>query len=324
MNRIKNIQTLRFISAFFVILVHLPLFGFGAWGVDIFFIISGFIICYITDQSYDNFLTKRLIRIVPIYWALTFIIFLISIFFPFLLNNTSANYIHLFKSLFFIPFDKNGIGHFPVLFLGWSLNYELLFYLIFFISIKINYKYREYICSALIILLYLISKIFAENNFIFKVYSNSIILEFIYGMFAYKLYLNKTSLVDFFKFNHKGIVVYSSIIIATFFLNYYNFPRVLSYGIPSLLLFIFFLFSLKENFFHNNFVLLGDSSYVIYLIHPYIIQFFYKLINIDQSNLFLNLIFSLISICLIMLISIFIHIYFERKLSNLLKKKLKI
>lgn len=106
MNRIENIQTLRFISAFFVILVHLPFFGFGAWGVDIFFIISGFIICYITDQSYDNFLTKRLIRIVPIYWTLTFIVFLISIFFPFLLNNTSADYIHLFKSLFYTLWQK--------------------------------------------------------------------------------------------------------------------------------------------------------------------------------------------------------------------------
>ena len=42
-NKLENIQVLRFIAAFSVMMVHLPIFGFGGWGVDIFFVISGFI-----------------------------------------------------------------------------------------------------------------------------------------------------------------------------------------------------------------------------------------------------------------------------------------
>ena len=45
------------------------------------------------------------------------------------LNNTTADLEHLIKSLFFIPFNKNGAGHYPILFLGWTLNFEIIFYL---------------------------------------------------------------------------------------------------------------------------------------------------------------------------------------------------
>ena len=128
-NKITNIQVLRFIAAFSVMMVHLPLIGFGIWGVDIFFVISGFIMMYVTEKNHKNFFLKRLIRIIPIYWILTFGVFSVAILKPDLLNNTTADYEHLLKSLFFIPFNKNETGHFPILFLGWTLNYEMIFYL---------------------------------------------------------------------------------------------------------------------------------------------------------------------------------------------------
>ena len=77
------------------------------------------------------FLLKRIFRIVPLYWILTLGVFALAIFVPDVLNNTTANIVHLIKSLFFIPFDKNGTGHFPILFLGWTLNFEVIFYFLF-------------------------------------------------------------------------------------------------------------------------------------------------------------------------------------------------
>ena len=60
---------------------------------------------YVTEKSHKNFFLKRVIRIIPIYWILTFGVFSIAILKPDLLNNTTADYEHLLKSLFFIPFN---------------------------------------------------------------------------------------------------------------------------------------------------------------------------------------------------------------------------
>ena len=73
---LTSVQLLRFIAAFLVVLTHTlgeyewsrP---FGSFGVDIFFVISGFIIYVITDKDFEYFLRKRLIRIVPMYWVFT-------------------------------------------------------------------------------------------------------------------------------------------------------------------------------------------------------------------------------------------------------------
>ena len=100
-NKIDNIQVLRFLAAFSVMMVHLPIFGFGSWGVDIFFVISGFIMMYVTEFNERNFLIKRIIRIVPLYWILTLGVFSVAFFFPDLLNNTTASLDHLIKSLFY-------------------------------------------------------------------------------------------------------------------------------------------------------------------------------------------------------------------------------
>lgn len=323
MSKISNIQALRFLAAFFVILVHLPFFGFGAWGVDIFFIISGFIICHITQYSSKNFLIKRIIRIVPTYWFFTIGVFIISFFLPNLLNNTTFNYEHLIKSLFFIPFDKNGTGHFPILFLGWSLNYEMLFYLIFFIAMKINYKYRSLICSSFIILIFIISNKLSYNNFIFKVYSESIFLEFVLGILIYNFYKNFNYIKKKFNFlfNNSSLIIFIIGYIFIYF-NHPNLPRVFTYGFPSFLLMYFVLFKLKKNFFNKKLVVLGDSSYIIYLIHPYIIQFFLKIINYEINSIFLNIISSIILIIIVLFSSKLIHIYFEKKIIYILKKNL--
>ena len=71
-NAIKSIQLLRAVAAISVVYAHyahyaFPDFASGAYGVDIFFIISGFIIAYITGNNTENFLSKRFIRIIPLY-----------------------------------------------------------------------------------------------------------------------------------------------------------------------------------------------------------------------------------------------------------------
>lgn len=321
-NKINNIQVLRFFAALSVMMVHLPLFGFGAWGVDFFFVISGFIMMYITDISSKFFFLKRLARIIPLYWILTILVFCLALTKPELLNNTTPNFEHLLKSLFFIPFDKNNIGHFPVLFLGWSLNYEILFYITFSFSLVVSRRYRAYVCSVILVLIFLTSSFFSGEDFIFQVYSESIILEFIIGMFIYKFYvLQKNSNSQYFIY-YNFLFIILLILVSIAVINF-DLPRFFSYGTMGALVLFFFLFFIDDNFFPKIFILLGDASFAIYLVHPYIIQFFYKILKIDDSNIISNLLVSALSVALTLLVSILIYKYLEKPINIKIKKLFK-
>ena len=127
--KIECIQFLRFVASFLVLLTHSfsPFFN-GSIGVDIFFVISGFIMMHVSSNDVKKFLIKRFIRIVPLYWTLTILFFLVVLFLPILVDKSEANFHYFIKSLFFIPYN-NGEGHLPVIFLGWTLNYEIIFYI---------------------------------------------------------------------------------------------------------------------------------------------------------------------------------------------------
>ena len=139
-----GLQILRFVAAMAVVLFHMGSdyqirfgldanpFAYGAFGVDIFFVLSGFIIAMTTDPSRGAwyFYRKRLIRIVPIYWLLTFGVVAIGIAAPTLLNSTEVSFEAVIKSLLFIAYERPSGELQPLLFLGWTLNYEMFFYLI--------------------------------------------------------------------------------------------------------------------------------------------------------------------------------------------------
>ena len=93
-----NVQVLRAIAALLVVHAHasgpsglgLKWFG-GTSGVDLFFVISGFIIAYVTSQDASQFMKRRLLRIVPIYWASTLALYTVAIVLPHLIRTTSSD-----------------------------------------------------------------------------------------------------------------------------------------------------------------------------------------------------------------------------------------
>ena len=318
-NKIDSVQVLRFFAAFSVMMVHLPIFGFGIWGVDIFFVISGFIMMYVTENNEKNFLIKRVFRIVPLYWILTTGVFLIAYIKPEFLNNTTADLEHYIKSLLFIPFDKNGTGHFPILFLGWTLNFEVIFYVLFCIALAFSKKNRFIFCSFLIISFYLINLGLSDKNFIFKTYANNMFFEFIFGMVAYLIWkkMYHLSINSFTNAIFLLLLIFSFLIFRNF-----EFSRFLSYGVPSFFLLMYFLFFLNNIKFPRIFIKLGDSSYCIYLIHPYIIQFFYKIYDISNFNLVIELVFTMLIVFCVFFISIVIYNFIELPINQGLRKKI--
>ena len=142
------IQGLRAVAAAAVVIGHfqgytappgmhywLPYNEMAGAGVDLFFVISGFVMVYSSTPFFGptdgpaSFLSRRIIRIVPLYWFCTTIYVVIATAAPSFDIQYSGEF--LAKSYFFIPVARPSGDINPVVGQGWTLNYEMLFYVIF-------------------------------------------------------------------------------------------------------------------------------------------------------------------------------------------------
>jgi exopolysaccharide production protein ExoZ len=142
---LANIQALRAMAALLVVFVHMKalaamaglpagVMNFGNCGVDVFFVISGVIMVFTVQRremrAWD-FLAHRIARITPLYWFITLVVFLTAAVAPGLVHETRASLPDLVRSLLFIPYVRPDDMMEPVVFVGWTLNYEMAFYLLF-------------------------------------------------------------------------------------------------------------------------------------------------------------------------------------------------
>ena len=109
---------------------------FGTSGVDLFFVISGFIMVVTTtggDVSAFDFWRKRIVRVVPLYWLLTLLMVAVAMVAPSLFKTLQVAPTTLLQSLFFVPhFSRSFPGQvWPLLVPGWTLNFEMFFYAVF-------------------------------------------------------------------------------------------------------------------------------------------------------------------------------------------------
>lgn len=138
----NNIQAARAIAANSVVLAHLAVIetkyghgyrvlsdnaAWGACGVDLFFVVSGFIMATIAARSpAREFVFSRLTRIFPSYWFYTALVLAASLVAPGIVNSSLSQAPSLWKSLFLVP-DSTP----PLLAVAWTLTHEVYFYAIF-------------------------------------------------------------------------------------------------------------------------------------------------------------------------------------------------
>ena len=328
---IKNLQVLRALAALLVVFFHCDFLNLkiGQFGVDIFFVISGFIISFILNKEQENFLVKRLIRVIPMYYLFTILVILAWVVYPVGFTNLYVSFSSIVKSLFFIPYEVGNSG--PILSLGWTLNYEIFFYVIVGLFLSILKKPSKILLfSALLILfLVLIRWIFNPSNSLMLFYGHEIVIEFIFGISIYYIVnfckpVLRNKIIIFFI----GVLAFSSFIIMVYF-DYQKiyFSRTLLFGIPSFFVVLFFIISEHllniENPIYKYFYQIGNASYVMYLIHPFIIFFIARLISpFFEISLFNSIIELIIKLSLVVLISNSIHRIIELPLVRILQKKL--
>ena len=130
-----------------------------------------------------------MIRIIPSYYIFTFGAFFLAIVYPDVLVSTTVNIEHLINLLLCIPFHKNGSGYYPILFLGWTLNYEIYFYAVFALALKINHAYRGEVTALIIVFIWFVCLPF--DRLPLSAYGNLIVIEFIFGIFLFNLLFKK-------------------------------------------------------------------------------------------------------------------------------------
>lgn len=271
---LSNIQILRAFAAINVVIFHvigaslhykipatslLFMKDWGQNGVDIFFVISGFIMVYIQEKKNRNplsFFKDRVQRIVPIYWLLTFIFCCIYFLLPKVFMGTEISLIEILTSLFFI---SNWFGYsYPVLMVGWTLELEMIFYLIFAFCLFFKNKILSYfLMSFLIIILSIFTRL------------NLIMMEFLLGMICRYFYLNYKISFGFYFF-----IIGSLSLLLSIFVEY-DVDRFFVWGIPSFFVVLGLLGMVQ---YKNKFLeYLGNASYSIYLVQILAIPLFYKI-----------------------------------------------
>jgi exopolysaccharide production protein ExoZ len=335
-----NLHLLRAIAALGVVYFHITSEAglnlspnIGAHGVDVFFVISGFIISFIAAESPRHFLTRRLIRIVPFYWAATLFVFAVALIFPSVLRSTQADVTQLIYSLLFIPRETSYAGIVPTLVLGWSLNYEMYFYVMFACALALSRRWAPLLClTGIAIIASVVSALHATSpSALF--YSRPIVFEFGLGIGVYYWFRAAVARPRAQSPRTRSWPVWLLAMTATIALGVEEFhhgfgaPRFLAAGIPAFLL-VSSSLALERTYgfaARNKIVyLLGESSYILYLVHPYIIYGCLRLVLRGHIALHGPAIAALV-IALMTLaatVAIAIHLIFEKPLLGYLRRRI--
>ncbi len=344
---IEGIQYLRGIAALMVVLFHSRSYftdiaawtGVGARGVDLFFVISGFIMAHSTrhigrDASMLResglFLAKRIIRIVPLYWIALLWTSAPYWFYWFTHSNSMAEmYVNnstgitaIIKDFFFIPhysLDEEEEGEiFPILIQGWTLNYEMFFYCLFAITLFFR-SYRLHVASFVLITLVLIGKLVSFTSVAGLIYTASILVEFVFGMMVFYVFTKTQHL----SFDRMTLVVFG--IVGFLLLNrgsLVNDKFVLAVAASIIVLVFIHGFRGVQV---RALKILGDASYSIYLFHPAafgLTRWFIGSIGFSREGLYHIITIVMLQVVMAIIVGIAIYYFIEKPILNVLRKGL--
>src|SRR5262249_32463856 len=146
----------------------LPRFMLGAAGVDLFFVISGFVMVYASEPLYEKlgaprvFFLRRLARIVPSYWATTIFLLAYGMIARVDLATSWDAAEWIVASFLFIPCPRPNGVMLPYHYVGWTLNYEMFFYVVFAGAILLPRRRAVLTITMLFVALCITGRLFPE------------------------------------------------------------------------------------------------------------------------------------------------------------------
>lgn len=339
---LKSIQVLRAIAAIGVLTLHTAtekttfLGGeaapfknllLGAAGVDLFFVISGFVMVYSSQSLFgrrdgpQRFFLRRLARIAPLYWAVTIAIILYIYAAHGAVLWAIYSPASLAASFLFWPWPRLDGLVFPVHLLGWTLNYEMFFYAVFAFAILLPRRIAVATVCVAFAALVMIGRYHALPVPL-SFWANSIILEFCYGMLIALAYREGFRLPPAAAWGLGISAVIGYAAAATPESEW----RVLFWGLPGAALVA--ACALSSRTWHPGpagrfFGLLGDASYSLYLVHPLT----FPLVRWTVGRLFVGTdagwVYAAIAWLVAIAASVACYLIFERPITRALQGRLR-
>jgi len=331
-----NIQSLRGVAALLVVIYHtLPHYKametpnlvidtigrFGYIGVDMFFVISGFVMARTSlnkapsISSSVNFLTKRFLRIFLGFWP----IFGLALLYYYQFENNYLDSKNITQSFLLLSTNISSL----VIGQAWSLTYELYFYLIVATLLVSNTLKPKPIFLMLIVFVVIKNILYGIGSHTYlDFFLSSLLLEFIGGYFLYycleKLSSRKfLSLTVFFA----GL----SLVFGVYFNVSYGYMRVLTFGVFAIsLVWLFLLLEINKIIICSGILKrVGDASYTLYLCHTiFLDMFFTSGLRNHLANTNYSLFGIFIYVILIVVFSMLFYKFIELPLYKYAKRKM--
>jgi peptidoglycan/LPS O-acetylase OafA/YrhL len=285
-----SIQVLRAIAALAVTVDHMSReFGlklhaaapippsvaaYGGAGVDLFFVISGFIMVYASDRLFGqrggpaHFAMRRCVRIIPLYWAASVILLAFVLRRYPDLASADLSPSSIAASFLFIPWAKPDGTIQPLHAVGWTLNYEMFFYLVFSVALLAPRRAAVFAVTGFFAVLVALGQLLAPLPVPLAYWSDPVICEFAYGLWIAVLYREGVRLPRW----ASAPLVLAGIATATILSFVMPGPRCVQFGIPAALVVAGLVLvdrPRRASRAWRALGLLGDASYALYLLHPF-------------------------------------------------------
>jgi peptidoglycan/LPS O-acetylase OafA/YrhL len=297
----------------------------GASGVDLFFLISGFIMFYTNFGAFGkpgasaSFIGRRTIRIVPMYWICTTGVVVLLAFAPRLFSSVEFKWNYVISSYVFL-LSENSAGQIgTVIQTGWTLCFEVYFYILF--AALLNWPRRYFLVASGMVFVggIILGKLVGHVPIWATVATDPILLEFYLGaalafLFARGFSLSRVVAIGAISL---GIVILAT----TINTNLGVWTRPVCFGLPYAAILLGAISLERTITVPKLLVSLGDSSYSLYLTHPFILPALGKLwLALHLSERTSPLILGLIAFSCALLIGHLAYLLIEKPVTNWLSQ----
>jgi exopolysaccharide production protein ExoZ len=286
--QIVSIQYLRALAALAVVAFHAfeaeaHRLAVGAAGVDVFFVISGFIMWTLTEHAESGpgaFLWRRIVRVAPPYWAATLLAALVWTVRPHFLWMPPFGAADLARSLAFIPYADAWGRTFPVLTQGWTLDYEMFFYAVFALVLLAPRRWQLAALTLAFAVLIAVGLAASPTRPVVAAFTSPLLAEFLAGAWLGRIWLTGR-----LRSRAGGVLLLAGGLAAFAAANVLGIPkgllRLLVWGLPALALVTGALLLEGAGLVRCWKVpkALGDGSYSIYLFHVFVVAATYRVLG---------------------------------------------